>query len=391
MTQVSRAPLQGVRVLDLTRLLPGPACAMHLADMGAEVVKLEDTGAGDYAWAALRSQVNRNKRGLQLDLKKEAGKALFLDLCEKVDVVIEGFRPGVMDRLGVGYEAVKQRNPAIVYCSMTGYGQTGPYSQAAGHDINYIARAGVADQVGNGTGKPALSNLPLADLLGGASTASIGILAALFDAQRTGQGRLVDISFSDGILAYAGLPMAALNEFGQATPAGATKLTGSAVYYGFYETADGRYIAVGSFERKFWDEFCELIGREDLKPFHDVSDPEQVNYAKNELGQLIAAYDFAWWCEKLAGSDCCVTPVSNMGETANDVHFKERGMIIESSNEQGETVRQLGSPFKMSGFEFAIRNPSPIAGQHTVEVLREWGVNSERIQQLLDDRIVVQA
>ncbi|MFA5703904.1 MAG: CaiB/BaiF CoA-transferase family protein [Advenella sp.] len=390
MTQISGAPLQGVRVLDLTRLLPGPACAMHLADMGAEVVKLEDTGAGDYAWTALRSQVNRNKRGLQLNLKKEEGKALFLDLCEKADVVIEGFRPGVMNRLGVGYEEVKQRNPAIVYCSMSGYGQTGPYSQAAGHDINYIARAGVADQMGNGTGKPALSNLPLADLLGGASTASIGILAALFDAQRTGKGRLVDISFSDGILAYAGLPMASLNEFGQATPAGATKLTGAAVYYGFYETADGRYIAVGAFEKKFWDEFCELIGREDLKPFHDAPDPAQVNYAKQELGQLIATHDFAWWSEKLAGSDCCVTPVLNMGETANDAHFKERGMVLESINEQGETVRQLGSPFKMSGFEFAIRHPSPTAGQHTVEVLREWGVSGERIRQLLDDGVVVQ-
>ena len=360
---------------------------MHLADMGAEVVKLEDTGAGDYAWAALRSQVNRNKRGLQLDLKKEEGKALFLDLCEKADVVIEGFRPGVMDRLGVGYEVVKQRNPAIVYCSMTGYGQTGPSSQAAGHDINYIARAGVADQVGNGVGKPALSNLPLADLLGGAA---IGILAALFDAQRTRKGRLVDISFSDGILAYAGLPMAALNEFGQATPAGVTKLTGAAAYYGFYETADHRYIAVGAFEKKFWDVFCALIGREDLKPLHDTPDSDRVNYVKQELSQLIAAHDFAWWSEKLADSDCCVTPVLNMGETANDVHFKERGMIIESTDEQGKTVRQLGSPFKMSGFEFAIHKSSPAAGQHTVAVLKDWGVSEERIRHLLDETVIIQ-
>ncbi|MBK1781875.1 CoA transferase [Advenella sp. WQ 585] len=390
MTQVSGAPLQGVRVLDLTRLLPGPACAMHLADMGAEVVKVEDTGAGDYAWAALRSQVNRNKRGLQLDLKKEEGKALFLDLCEKADVLIEGFRPGVMERLGVGYETVKQRNPAIVYCSMTGYGQTGPYSQAAGHDINYIARAGVADQVGNGAGKPALSNLPLADLLGGASTATIGILAALFDAQRTGKGRLVDISFSDGILAYAGLPMAALNEFGQATPAGITKLTGAEAYYGFYETADHRYIAVGAFEKKFWDEFCELIEREDLKPLHGTLEPEKSDYARQELGRLIAAHDFAWWSAKLDGSDCCVTPVLNLNETACDEHFKERGMIIESSNEKGVTVRQLGSPFKMSGFEFSIHTPSPAAGQHTREVLQDWGVDTQRIRKLLDEKVVVQ-
>lgn len=390
MSQASRPPLQGVKVLDLTRLLPGPVCAMHLADMGAEVVKVEDTGAGDYAWAAMRSQVNRNKRGMRLDLKKEEGKALFLDLCEKADIVIEGFRPGVMERLGVGYDTVKQRNPAIVYCSMTGYGQTGPSSQAAGHDINYIAKAGIADQIGNGAGKPALSNLPLADLLGGASTASIGILAALFDAQRTGQGRLVDISFSDGILAYAGLPMATLNEFGQAAPAGVTKLTGAAAYYGFYETADGRHIAVGAFEKKFWDVFCELVGREDLKPLHDTPDQAQVNYVKQELNQLFSTHDFAWWSVKLEGSDCCVTPVLNLNETVSDAHFKERGMIIESTGEQGKTVHQLGSPFKMSGFEFAIHKPSPAAGQHTVEVLQDWGVDTQRIRQLLDDGVVVQ-
>ena len=191
---VDEPPLRGVRVLDLTRLLPGPVCTQHLADLGADVIKVEDTGAGDYAPPALRALVNRNKRGLQLDLKQPEGAEAFLLLARDADVIVEGFRPGAMARLGLGYAEVAAVNPRIVYCSLTGYGQDGPYRDRSGHDINYCGHAGAADQLGAETDRLALSNLPIADLMGGALTAAMGILAALFDVARTGRGRHVDIA-----------------------------------------------------------------------------------------------------------------------------------------------------------------------------------------------------
>lgn len=228
----SGAPLQGVRVLDLTRLLPGPMCTLHLGDLGADVIKVEDTGAGDYAAQAVRTLVNRNKRAIRIDLKQPGGVAVLLRLCETADVLVEGFRPGVMERLGVGYAAVARVNPRIVYCSLSGYGQTGPYRDAAGHDINYSAYAGTADQMGSDAHALALSNVPVADLLGGTMTAVMGILAALFDAARTGAGRHVDVAIADGLLAHAVIPLAALNAHGQTLPAGGDKLTGGLPCYG---------------------------------------------------------------------------------------------------------------------------------------------------------------
>ena len=246
-----RPPLQGVRVLDLTRLLPGPMCTLHLADLGADVIKIEDLGAGDYASPAVREQVNRNKRGIRIDLKQPEGAALLLQLCEGADVLVEGFRPGVMARLGLDAATVLARNPRLVYCSISGYGQTGALSQKAGHDLNYCGFAGVADQIATPSGELALSNLPVADLLGGAMPAVMGILAALFDAQRTGQGRHVDVAIADGVLAHAVIPMAGVHTRGRAPTAGADKLTGALPCYGLYATQDERYLAVGAFEHKF--------------------------------------------------------------------------------------------------------------------------------------------
>lgn len=255
------APLAGVRVLDLTRLLPGPMCTLHLADLGAEVIKIEDTGAGDYAAPAVRELVNRNKLGLRLDLKQPAGLAVLQRLAREADVLVEGFRPGVMARLGAGYPALAAINPRLVYCSLTGYGQTGPLRDAAGHDLNYAGLAGVAEQIGQPGQPPALSNVPVADLLGGSMTAVMGILAALFDAQRTGLGRHVDIAVADGVLAHAVLPLAAVNTQGRTSPVGQGKLTGALPCYAVYTAACGGHLAVAALEKKFWDLFCQHIGR----------------------------------------------------------------------------------------------------------------------------------
>ena len=228
-TLAAGAPLAGVKVLDLTRLLPGPMCTLHLADLGADVIKVEDTGAGDYASAPVRDMVNRNKRGMRLDLKHPAGVDALLALCENADVLVEGFRPGVMDRLGVGWAAVHARNPRLVYASISGYGQSGPLRDEPGHDMNYSALVGVADQMGSPSGELALSNVPVADLLGGTMTAVMGILAALFDAGRTGRGRHVDIAIADGLLAHAVLPMAAVHREGRPRAASSDRLTGKDV------------------------------------------------------------------------------------------------------------------------------------------------------------------
>lgn len=376
------APLQGVRVLDLTRLLPGPMSTLHLGDLGADVIKVEDTGAGDYAAEAVRTLVNRNKRAIRIDLKQPAGVAALLRLCEQADVLVEGFRPGVMERLGVGYSAVARINPRIVYCSLSGYGQTGPYRDAPGHDVNYSAFAGMADQMGSDAQSLALSNVPVADLLGGSMTAVMGILAALFDAARTGAGRHVDVAIADGLLAHAVLPLAALNAHGRTEPAGGAKLTGALPCYAMYETADGRFVAVGALERKFWDTFCDLIERPDLQPHHHPIAPAQAEKVRAELTALVGARPLAYWIDKLRGSDCCVTPVLKLEETLANEQFLAREMVVPGITGSGQRFVQLACPVKMTGFKFSVRHPAPGPGQHTDEILRQAGYTAGEVDAL---------
>ncbi len=374
------APLHGVRVLDLSRLLPGPVCTLHLADLGADVIKVEDTGAGDYAASAVRTLVNRNKRAIRIDLKQPEGVAALLRLCQDADVLVESFRPGVMQRLGVGYDTVLRHNPKMVYCSLSGYGQTGPYRLAPGHDMNYSAYAGVADQMGAAGQAPALSNVPVADLLGGSLTAVMGILAALFDAARTGKGRHVDIAIADGLLAHAVIPLAALNTQGRTQPAGGDKLTGALPCYSVYETADGRYMAVAALEKKFWDRFCEVIDREDLKPHHHPIEPAQAQWVRCELQTLMGSRSQADWSERLRGTDCCVTPVLKLEEAMDNEQFAARGMVLRGGPDPA--ARQLACPVKMSGFEFSVRHPAPHQGEHTDEVLEAAGYTAQQRQHL---------
>jgi len=254
-------PLAGIRILDLTRLLPGPVATLHLADFGADVIKIEDPQVGDYARtlgtgqgsdSAYFRMINRNKRGLQLDLKQPEGVAVFLRLAETADVVVESFRPGVMDKLGVGYAAVAAVNPKIAYCSISGYGQDGPYRDLAGHDINYLGYAGVLDQIGSEGGDPALPNFQIADLLGGALTAAMGILAVVLEAQRSGRGRYIDVAMTDSVLAHTYFSMLRLNDAGHSLPRGSDLLSGGLPCYAAYRCADGRHMAVGALEGKFW-------------------------------------------------------------------------------------------------------------------------------------------
>jgi alpha-methylacyl-CoA racemase len=377
-SNVSGAPLAGVRVLDLTRLLPGPMGTLHLADLGADVIKIEDLGAGDYATPSVRALVNRNKRAIRIDLKNPGGAQTLLRLARGADVLIEGFRPGVMDRLGVGYAAVAAVQQRIVYCSLSGFGQTGPLADQPGHDLNYGALAGVVDQIGTAH-SPALSNLPVADLLGGTMMAVMGILAALYDAARTGRGRHVDVAIADGVLAHAVLPLAALNQHGHVPPAGQGTLTGALACYGVYRTADDRFVAVGALERKFWDALCQRLEREDLAPLHRSGDAATEERVRAELAAVFAARPLSHWSGLFADGQACVAPVLRLDEALDHPHFRARGMVLQG----GEgTPRQLGVPVKLSGHVPGPPRPAPQPGEHTDEVLREAGLDEKEIQAL---------
>lgn len=379
---MNKSPLDGVRVLDLTRLLPGPVCSLHLGDLGADVIKIEDTGNGDYMPAAARAIINRNKRGLRLDLKSAGGKNAFLALAATADVVMEGFRPGVMERLGVGYADLARLNPRIVYCRITGYGQDGPFRDLAGHDLNYCGYAGAADQMGADAATPALSNLPVADLMGGSLTAAMGILAALFDAARSGQGREVDIALADGVLAHAVMPLATLATEGCTRPAGTDTLTGGLPCYAQYATADGRFLAVGALERKFWDAFCAQLGRPDLQELHRTRDIDKAEWVRRELAAIIGSRSLAYWTEEFRATDCCVSPVLKLEESLQLEQFRARGMVHETVHPTYGAVTQVACPVKMSGYEFSIRMPAPQPGEHNDVILREAGLTPAEIDAL---------
>lgn len=314
-------PLRGIRVLDLTRLLPGPVATMHLADMGAEVIKIEDPGTGDYArsMGPVRKQVsqffvavNRGKQLLRLDLKDAAQREQLLAMVAQADVLVESFRPGVMDKLGLGWAVLKQHNPRLVMCAISGYGQHGPLAQQAGHDINYIGYAGLLAQNCASDGVPVLPNLQVGDLLGGAQAALQGILAALVAVKMGGMGRLVDVSMTATVMAHNIMPLVAVNN-GAPAAAGADLLTGGVPCYSVYRTADGRYMAVGALELKFWQTCCDVLQRPDLKTRHWQLG-QQVGGAdamavKAELAALFACHTLAEWRARFDAADCCVTPV----------------------------------------------------------------------------------
>jgi crotonobetainyl-CoA:carnitine CoA-transferase CaiB-like acyl-CoA transferase len=382
-------PLRGVKVLDLTRLLPGPVCTLHLADMGADVIKIEDTGHGDYAAPMVKALINRNKRGIRLDLKQAEGVDAFLRLASTADIVVESFRPGVTERLGIDYETVAGLNPRVVYCSITGYGQTGPYRDAAGHDMNYAGYAGAADQVGCDPQTLALSNLPIADLMGGSLTAVMGILAALYDASRTGCGRYVDVAISDGTLAHAVLPLARVNSEGRVRPAGGDTVSGGLHNYSPYRTSDGRVLAVAALEDKFWERFCDVIERPDLKPHNRSADAATSERVRAELAGIIGARTLAEWDEKLRGADCCVSPVLRLEESLQQEQFRARGMVLDAEHPVHGKLTHVAFPVKMSRFEFAIDRQAPLPGEQTREILREAGYSEEAVELMMNRRAVL--
>ncbi len=378
-------PLQGVRVLDLTRLLPGGFATAMLADLGAEVIKVEQPGQGDYMrWddpkigeeSAHNWTNDRNKKSIALNLKDQKAVEALKKLAETADVVFEGFRPGVVDRLGVGYEDIKKINSKIVYCSLTGYGQDGPLFKEPGHDLNYAARAGITSITGPKGGPPAQIGVQIADLGGGALMSLAGILSALYRAATTGEGDHVDIAMTDGAFAWTSIWMGDHFATGEIPKAGEMMLNGASPCYQVYECADGKYLTVAAVEEQFFAEVCRLVGRPELASTQFESDRIPV---WQEIFREKARDE---WLKMFSGHDTCVGPVNDFEEAANDPQLNHREMIVELERPGHGTFRQVGSPIKLKEHPARVRTPSPGLGEHTVEILTEAGLSSEVIAAL---------
>jgi crotonobetainyl-CoA:carnitine CoA-transferase CaiB-like acyl-CoA transferase len=374
------ASLSGITVIDLSRLLPGPYCTMILADHGARVIAIEDPryrDRGEYVFP-----VYRNKAHMTLDLKSDRGRDVFFRLASEADVVVEGFRPGVVQRLGVDYAAVRRLNPGIVYCSITGYGQTGPLRQAAGHDVNYLSRSGLLDLMGEKGRAPAIPGIQIADLVGGGMNGALGILMALFHRERTGRGQRIDISMTDGALGLLPAVQFFRTLFGTAQTRGDTFLAHRYACYNTYATADGRYLAVGAVENRFWQNLCDHLDRPEYGPLqYDDARREEIIAS---MRALFVKKPLDAWERELDGLDVCVTPVRTVAEALADPLFRDRSMTA-SGNQDDDA---LGVPIKMGVAPGGVRMAPPAFGADTEKILGELGYSREEIGKMRADGVV---
>ncbi len=375
---MSYQPLVGIRVLDLSRLLPGPFCTMLLAEMGAEVIKIETPLTGDYARLApphlglgnIFEATNRSKKSVALNYRNARGREIFLQLVKDADVVFETFRPGAVKRWGVDYDAVRAVNPRVIYCSLSGYGQTGPYRDRAGHDLNYVGVGGLLALNGAAGGPPVPPGVQIADLAGG-MLAAIAILGALTGRERTGQGAYLDVAMLDAVIAWvAPLLDPAFPGAGQNPERGRMTLAGGLPCYNVYAAADGQFITLGALEPSFWTTFCNAVERADLIP-------RQFDYdAIPEVAAIFRRQTREEWLARFQSVDACVEPVNSFAEVWRHPQVRHRGLIVEAAG-QGD---HIGSPFRSATSERA--SPAPALGTHTREVLRQAGLSDEEISEL---------
>lgn len=386
-------PLRGIRILDLSRLLPGAYASQMLADMGAEVIKVEEPGKGDYSrympphgpgeMGITFTAVNRNKRSIVLNLKTMRGREIFHRLIKTTDVLLESFRPGVMQRLGLGYDDLKALKPDLIYCAISGYGQDGPYSQRAGHDLNYQGYSGLLNYNRDEEGQPVMPPTQLGDLAGGGYMAVIGILSALVGRAQTGEGRMLDISMTEGAMSLLPLVTANYLNTGHAPAPGHSPLDGALPCYNIYETKDGKHVTLAALEYKFWHTFCTHIGHLELLPFHMPVGPEERAQALEMLRAIFKTRTRDEWIAELGETDTCVGPIYSIDEALNDPHAKARGIRVKSKiGARAEAFEALQVFPRLTGSEEEQRYPAPELGADTRELLREAGYSEQEIEQL---------
>ncbi|MCZ2357150.1 MAG: CoA transferase [Bacteroidia bacterium] len=389
--------LSGVRVLDLSRLFPGPLCTLHLADMGADVIKIEDTRGGDYArwipplkrtYSELFLAINRNKRSVRLDYTQEAGKTILLSLVKTADVLIESFRPGLMASWGLDYQTLSNINPRLIYCSISGYGQTGSLAQRPGHDLNFISYAGILAQNGiSAENPPAIPNYQLGDIVGGSLMGVMGVLAALLHQRSTGKGQYVDVSMLDGVLAHAAILLSTYQMLGHLLPRGGDLLSGMMPFYRLYKTQDDRYIALAALEHKFWKRFCTCIEKPELIDKHYVFG-EEAQTVVSIVQQIMLQKTLSEWTPILEQADCCASPVLDLPETLNHPQIAARNMFIQSEHPTEGTISQFRLPIHFSNMPFEISRNTPHYGEHTQEILQELGYQEDEIKLFSEQGII---
>jgi len=395
-------PLEGITVLDLTRLIPGPFCTLILADLGAEVIKVEQPGIGDYERQIRPFQgemayrfmlLNRNKKSIGVNLKQDEGREIFLDLVRQADVVVEGFRPGVMNKLGLGYDVLKSVNESIVYCSLTSYGHSGPYRDKVAHDINILATTGLLDLIGAADGPPVIPGVQLVDTVT-ALYAVIGIQAALASRIKTGRGQHVDLSMHDCAFSLmfdsVRYPLAE----DRIPVRGKERLMGGLANYNIYQTRDDRYIAVGALEKKFHEKLLKEIGlaeyiEQDGSVTASAVNPEKEEVVKNRFREIFKEKTLKEWQQILETANVFFSAVDTVADALEDEQLKSREMVVETEHPFAGAIKQIGSPIKLSENPVDLeRLPAPRLGEHSMEILGKLGLKNERIRDLTDKGVV---
>ena len=372
--------LEGIKVLDLSRTVPGPFCTMILADMGAEVIKIEAPGyqmgmLPDQEKHAAYDYLSRNKKSMALNLKSTEASEVFLKLANDADVIMEAFRPGVAKRLGVDYDTISKLNPGIVYCSLTGFGQDGPYRDLPGHDPNYISIGGAVGLTGDQEGNPVIIRAALGDI-GSALHAVIGILCALMAREKTGKGQFIDISMTDSVLPF--LSVSLLRYFRDSF---IPKRGWPSTAINVWKTRDNKFVSTGLIEPYFWERFCRALGREDLIP-HQRAKGEKLQEVYSAIKEAFLTRTRDEWFQIMKDADTCVSPVLELDEVVNDPQLVSRDMFPEFDHPTEGKVKQLGMPIKLSDTPATFRSFAPLIGQHTDEILQGLGYTDQQIKEL---------
>jgi len=374
----NKGALSDITVIDLSRLLPGPYCSMILADHGARVIAIESSRF--MADGLFFNTINRNKEHMSLNLKSAKGKQIFLRLIRSADVLLEGFRPGVVDRLGVDYASISKVNPKIIYCSITGYGQNGPFRDRVGHDVNYLSYSGVLNLIGEPDRPPVIPGIQIADIAAGGMNAAIGILLALFARERTGRGQYIDISMTDGMVAFLPVALFFQQLTGQDPRRSDALLSHRYACYNTYETADGRFLSIGAVENRFWKALCEYFGvpQYTALQYDDGQREEIVNFMRLTFKK----HTLDEWDAALADLEICWGRVQTFSEMLADPLFRERQMILELPDKTGQKKAAIGVPVKLSETPGSVRSAAVDFGESTSAILKELGYTEDEIETL---------